>query len=87
MSDKAEHTHTAACGVHIWRGTGVRYRARTRWQGYRRYDSVGGWTRSYPVAIKRMAKAFADNRNVKRADVVMIADYYDPVQLCELVRR
>lgn len=23
----------------------------------------------------------------QKADVIMIADYYDPIQLCELVRR
>jgi hypothetical protein len=34
-----------------------------------------------------MSAAFAANRNYKRADVIMWADYYDPVQLCELVRR
>jgi len=68
-------------------GSNVRYRARTRWHGYRRYEWVGKGTRSYRVAVMRMAKAFAEQRLVKRADVLMTADYYDPVQLCELVRR
>jgi len=70
----------------ICTGNNVRYCARTRWHGCRRYDLVGKWTRSYKVAIMHMARAFAANRLVKRADVLMIADYYDPVQLCELVR-
>lgn len=74
------------CSIHICTGTNVRYRARTRWHGFQRYELVGKPTRSYKVAIMRMARAFADNRNVKRADVIMTADYYDPVQLCELVR-
>ena len=74
-------------GLTICTGSNVRYRARTRWHGFRRYDLVGKWTRSYHVAFTRMAKAFESNRNVKRADVIMIADYYDAIQLCELVRR
>jgi hypothetical protein len=36
-----------------------------------------------------MAKAFADDRHnfYNRADVIMTADWYDPVQICELVNR
>lgn len=70
----------------ICRGTNVRYLARGRWYGCRHWSPVGKPTKSYRVAQMRMAKAFAD-RPYKRADVIMWADYYDPLQLCELVRR
>ena len=73
-----------AC-VWICRGTNVRYRARVRWEGYQRYNLVGPPTRSYRVALIRMAKEFATGR-YKRGDVIMTADYYDPVQVCELTR-
>ena len=73
-------------GLTICTGSNTRYRARTRWSGYQRYQLVGKPTRSYKVAVMRMAKAFASDRNVTRADVLMIADYYAPVQMCELTR-
>ncbi len=74
---------------YICRGTGTRYQARARWEGYRRYQLIGKPTKSYRVAVMRMAKAFAERGNLeyKRADVVMWAEYYDPEVLCELVRR
>ncbi len=74
-------------GLTICTGSNTRYLARTRWYGHRLYDVVGKPTRSYKVAVMRMAKAFEANRNIKRADVIMTADYYDPSLLCELVRR
>lgn len=69
----------------ICRGVNVQYRARARWPGYHRYQLIGKPTRSYKVALRRMADAFATGK-YKRADVLMSADYYDPVMLCELVR-
>ncbi len=73
--------------ITVCRGTNVRYLARGRWYGYRLWDPIGKPTKSYYVAIRRMAEAFANNRNYKRADVIMWADYYDPEELCQLVRR
>ncbi len=73
-------------GLTICTGSGKRYRARTRWYGYRRYDLVGNPTHSYHVALMRMVKAFESSQNIKRADVIMTADYYDPIQVCELTR-
>ena len=72
--------------IAICRGTGVRYQARARYEGYRRYTLLGMPSKSYKVALRRLAEAFGTN-HYKRADVVMYADYYDAVQLCELVRR
>ena len=74
-------------GGAICLGTNVRFLARTRWRGYRRYNMAGKPTRSCQIAVMRMAKAFAADSNVQRADVLMTADYYDAVQICELVRK
>ncbi len=73
--------------IHICRGVGTRYLARGRWEGCRNWRPIGKPTKSYGVAVRRMAAAFAKNTNYKRADVIFWADYYDPAQLCELVRR
>ena len=71
----------AICG-----GVGTQYQARGRWHGYRFWDPVGKPTKSYRVAVRRMAAAFSTG-DYKRVDVIMWAEYYDPVQMCELVRR
>ncbi len=73
-------------GLVVCTGSNQRYRARTRWYGYRHYQLVGKPTRSYKVAVMRMTQAFLADHYVKRADVVMTADYYDPIQLCEITR-
>ena len=62
------------------------YQARGRPCHCRRYVLIGKPTKSYTTAIMRMAAAF-DYHLYKRADVIMTADYYEPIQLCELVRR
>ena len=82
---KDHKEYRAATGA-ICGGVGNQYQARTRWHGYRRWDPVGKPTESYAVAVRRMAVAFSKG-HCKRADVIMWAEYYDPVQLCELVRR
>lgn len=71
---------------HICRPSSTRYQARARWEGHQRYELIGKPTKSYRVAVMRMAKAFAEG-DYKRADVVMWADYYDTVGMCELVSR
>lgn len=71
---------------HVCRATGTRYQARAQWEGHRRYQLIGKPTKSYRVAVMRMAKAFAEG-GYKRADVVMTADYYDARGMCELVQR
>ncbi len=75
------HLAGAICG-----GVGKRYQARVRRDGERAWEFVGKPTKSYPIAMRRMLAAFGQY-GYKRADVIMWADYYDPVQLCELVRR
>ena len=73
-------------GLSICRGVGVRFYARTRGRGYRRWLVHGKPTRSYKIAVMRMAKAFAEDTNTFKGDVIMTADYYDPVVLCELTK-
>ncbi len=77
--------YTDGKGSWICTGSGQRYIARTRRTGHRLYDVVSKH-RSRRAAIIAMAKAFAGGLDVKRADVLVEADYYDPVQICELVR-
>lgn len=70
----------------ICEGAGKRYQARARWPGFQRYQLIGKPTKSYRAALRRMTDAFASG-HYHRADVVVMADYYDPEQLCELVQR
>jgi hypothetical protein len=80
MSEADDQPH-----IHICRGTNPRYRARVRRLGCRKYELVGKWTKSNTRALSDMVKAFATGR-YKRADVIYVTDYYDPVVLCELVK-
>lgn len=72
-------------GIWICTGTGVRYYARVRWHGYQKYQLVGNPTKSYHVALVRLAREFATGK-YKRGDVLMSSDYYEPIPVCELVR-
>lgn len=80
-----KHEHAGPC-IAICTGINKRYQARARWEGYRRYQLIGKPTKSYRVAVRRMADAFAGGQ-YKHADVVMWADYYAPEMMCELVRQ
>lgn len=71
---------------YVCTGTGTQYYARKRWTGYRKWTVISSH-KSYDAAIKAMSEAFRTDPNAKRADVIMTADYYDPLQLCELVRK
>ena len=75
-------------GIAICTGSGTQYLARTHWRGYQKWNVIGKPVRSYEVAARRMLKAFLENTGgwVNRADVIMTANYYDAVQVCELVR-
>ncbi len=81
---KPGHVCTPATGA-ICDGVGKRFQARVRHAGYRRWTPIGKPTKSYRVAVRRMAAAFAEG-GYKRGDVIMWADYYDPEMLCELVK-
>jgi len=69
----------------ICTGNNIFYIARVR-HGRFHYWREKSRHRSYRAAATAMVKAFIGG-GYKRADVLMTSDYYDPVQLCELVRR
>ncbi len=70
----------------ICRGVNIRYIARGRHYGFRRYTLVSAH-RSYEAAIAAAARAFSRNSNFKRTDVLLTADYLEPIVLMEMVRR
>ena len=82
---KCDKEHQPITGA-ICGGVGTEYQARVRLRGYKLWEPVGRPTKSYRVAVRRMAAAFVEH-GYQRGDVIMWAEYYDPVQLCELVRR
>ncbi|KKN72494.1 hypothetical protein LCGC14_0409980 [marine sediment metagenome] len=70
----------------ICAGTNTRYQARVRVRGDRLWTLIGKPTKSYRVALKRMAGAFSD-QIYYRGDVLLLADLFDPEQMCEIVER
>lgn len=72
--------------VVVCSGVNRRYQARVHYYGLRRYELLGPPTRSRRVALRRLADAMATGR-YNRGDVLMAADYYEPVQVYEMVHR
>ncbi|MFM7010619.1 MAG: hypothetical protein ACKO0Z_15040 [Betaproteobacteria bacterium] len=86
-SEPASMSMTNPMGaVHINRPSSTRYIARVREPGAREYKLVSGNLKRYSSAVRVMAMAFTSG-NYKRGDVIMVADYYDPVIVTEIVRR
>ena len=71
--------------VHINRGVGRRYAARVRLPGAKKWTVLPGFTKGYDAAFNKLAKAFV-NQKWKRGQVIMLADYYDPIALVEMRR-
>lgn len=71
--------------IHINRPSSIRFQARVRYRGQWRWVLVGKSTRRKDRAIVAMAKKFASG-HYKRGEVLMAADYYDPIVVCEMVR-
>ena len=71
--------------VHIYRATGTRFIARSRLFGHRNWIASKREHKTYEAAVKEMVTLFLRG-GIKRADVIMVADWYDPIQACELVR-
>jgi len=87
LSDGCLHLHDQSGHIgYLCRGSGQKYLARVRWPGHRIYHLLGKPTRSRKVALRRLIEAL-DTYDYKRGDVLLLAEYYDPVQLFELVRR
>ena len=73
-------------GVIVCSGVNRQYQARAHYYAARRYELLGSPTRSRRVALRRLADAM-DSGRYNRGDVLMTADYYDPVPVFEMVRR
>ena len=74
--------------LHLNRPSSTRFVVRKRLRGLRRYILVGKPTRSLQVATRRLADCFADSsKMVKCGDILMTADYYDPIILIEMKRK
>ena len=71
--------------VTVCSGLNQRYVVRAHWPGDRKYQLLGHH-RSRRAALRRLADAMASG-SYNRGDVLMSADYYDPVQIYEVVRR
>lgn len=71
--------------IHISRGVNVKYIARVRLPGHRKWSIIGAWTKSRDAAFKSLAKHFVSTQ-WKRGEVLMIADYYDPIVIVEMTR-
>ena len=71
--------------IHIFRGVSRRYQARAKMPGGRRYTLIGKPSVSYKATLRRLADAMIEHP-YKRGDVLLMADYYDPVPIIEIVR-
>lgn len=71
--------------VVICDGVNRRYAVRVRYSGFRKYELLSTH-RSRRAALRRLADAMASG-SYDRGDVLMSADYYDPVQVWEVMRR
>ncbi len=80
------HIHMDGACVTVCTGTNQRYLARVRWHGYRRYKLLGKTTKSKRVAMRRLSDAMLDPA-YKRGDVLLLADWYEPVSLYEMVSK
>jgi len=72
--------------IHINRPSSTRFIAAVRKDGCRNYQNVTKPLKRSDKAIIAMSKVFAEG-NYKRGIVFMIADYYDPVLIAEIIRK
>lgn len=62
------------------------YVARVRPAGYRKY-SCGPRRKRLATAMRDMLRLFENTLDAKRADVLATYEWYEPSQVCELVKR
>lgn len=67
-------------------GAGGYYVSRLHYKGAKKWH-VAAHHASYNAAVKRMTAEFLKLPNVNKADVVFCSDYYDPMPVCEMVKR
>lgn len=75
------------CVGHICTGSNTRYHVYVKDFGCRTWDGVGKPTKSKRVAMKRLGEAMLSSQFVKRGVVAILADYYDPEPIYEIVKR
>lgn len=71
--------------VHICYPTNMRYVARVRPIGHRKYQALPA-RKSFERAMRDLTANF-DRRLRKRGDIVMFSDWYDPITVVELIKR
>lgn len=71
----------------ICRAGGQHYRVRTRDRGCRRWDPVGGRFRTLDGAARRLAREMAKRHAIKRGEVLLCGDWYDPSPILEVIRK
>ena len=70
--------------THVCRGENRQFNARVRPSGRRRY-TVGRDRPTFEAAMRDLFKMFRRDIH-KRGDVIMTADYYEPVRIVEIVK-
>lgn len=71
--------------VHVCRGLNPCYQVRVRLPGFRRYILVGGPLKSKDAAYRALARRMATG-SYKRGDVMLCADWYEPLPVVEMVK-
>lgn len=72
--------------IHINRPSSTRFIARVRLRGARNYKLVGKPFLAEEMAAKAMIKEFTKGLYY-RGDVLLVADWYDPIVTMEMRRR
>ena len=83
------HVHDENCTFltgSICGGYGRVYIARYRLPYEKKWTLIGKQHKTYGAAFKAMTTEFKKG-HAKRADVLACDEWYEPMQLCELVRR
>lgn len=72
--------------IHIRRPRKPEFVVRVRRSGARKYEVVIK-VRTLESATRKLGAAFALRSDCKRGDVLMCEEWYEPVQMVEVVRR
>lgn len=75
--------------IHVCRGTGRFFMARAKWPKYQRMNWTGPKRRTEKKALQDMVREWDRQTYIpyNYADVVMCADYYEPVVVSALRRK
>lgn len=73
-------------GLHISIGVNRKFLPRAKHAGAKNYTLLGKPCKYEHTAVRRLADAMIRQR-FKRGDVLLYADYYDPIIIFEMVRK